>query len=180
MHGWVQKAPVHRCHENSNGRRALRGTIWHWRHAKKSWILGADVRAKTGNSSYPGRDEGGNCSICTSCACRCARVCSISEFHEICIRAFEPPPSHQHRSGSLQASSKVLQICTDTDERGKPADLTWRPGLCADVCTSYRGHVGHREWYGVDKEMGGWHLRWRWRWEERREAAVADCSQDVF
>lgn len=23
-----------------------------------------------------------------------------------------------------------------------PADLTWRPGLCADVCMSYRGHGG--------------------------------------
>lgn len=123
----------------------------------ESWILGAELWARTwiGNSSYPGRDEGGNCSICTSCACRCAWVCWISKFHEICMRAFEPPPSHQRRSGSLQASSKVLQICTDTDERGKPAALTWRPGLCADVCMSYRGHGGHKEWYGVDKEMGG-------------------------
>lgn len=140
---------------------AMEGELWETLSdtmaTPESWILGTDVRAKPwiGNSSYPGRDEGGNCSICTSCACRCARVCSISEFHEICMRAFEPPPSYQHRSGSLQASSKVLQICTDTDERGKPTDLTWRPGLCADVCMSYRGHSSHREWYGVDKEIEG-------------------------
>lgn len=154
------------------------GQLWYMEDArKKTLTLKYSKRAESWENEsvdrgflccfYVEQIREENLSVCvTICV-----SCSISEFHEICMKYSMFEPSPHSPTGQQQGPSSPHELTWTPTHTWTRTDIMWRPRLALmNVCPS-QSITATGEWYGVNED------RRREREKRRHEGKKKSCGQ---